>query len=180
MIDSTTLSNWIKWADISLYLSKNDLERERYYEWVDETEKCRLIYLVKETLKFAEQFFVGTTLCDKVALYLYALIGQWLLAASSVSGTGIVLGLPVIPLANGVPVGQYELVVISGGTIQPNDTTYTNTILIGKTLILAVDGLIISQGLSGQFSYTFNSITGTITFSDPLQNGQIILITYIS
>ena len=180
MIDSTTLSNWIKWADISLYLSKDDLEQERYYRWVDETKKCRLIYLVKESLKFAEQFFVGTNGCDRVALYLYSLIGQWLLEASAVSGTGIVLGLPIIPLSTGIPVGQFEIIVSSGGTIQPNDTVYTNTILIGKVLLLAVDGSIIASGLTGQFSYTFSSITGTITFSDPLQNGQVILITYIS
>lgn len=180
MIDSTTLSNWEKWGDISLYLSKDDLEQKRYLSWVDETKKCRLIYLTKEALKFAGQFYVGTTGCDKVALYLYSLIGQWLLEASAVSGTGVVLGLPVIPVATGVPVGQFELVVSSGGTIQPGNTTYTNTILIGKTLIIAVDGSIVAQGLSGQFSYTFNTLTGTITFSDPLQNNQVVLITYIS
>jgi hypothetical protein len=179
MIDSNTIQSWLKWADISLYLSKDDLEQEKYITWIDETKKCRLIYLTKEALRFAEQFYVGTTGCDRVATYLYSLIGQWLLEASSVSGDGIVLGLPVLPTVATTIAGQIELIVVSGGTLQPNDTVYTNYILKGCILIVAVDGVILSQNLTGQTTYTFNSSTGTITFSDPLQNNQVILITYI-
>lgn len=175
MLDNATITNYIKWGDISLYLSKDDLETERYYSWINETKKCRLIYLVKESLKFAQPYYN----CDKVAIYLYSLIGQWLLEASSVSGSGIVLGLPVLPVVASNIAGQIELIVVDGGTIQPNDTTYTNVILKGCILIVAVDGSVISPNLSGQQSYTFNTATGTITFSDPLQNNQVILITYI-
>ena len=57
MLDNATITNYIKWGDISLYLSKDDLETERYYSWINETKKCRLIYLVKESLKFAQPYY---------------------------------------------------------------------------------------------------------------------------
>lgn len=59
-------------------------------------------------------------------------------------------------------------------------TTYTNSNLIGRYVVVILDGIILSTGLSDRMSYTYNINTGAIVWSTPLTTDQVIQIfTYI-
>ncbi len=51
-------------------------------------------------------------------------------------------------------------------------TTYTNAALIGKRIIVEIDGAILPTGLPTVFSFTFNALTGQITWSSGLSTSQ--------
>ena len=111
MISNQLISDYIQWGDISVYLSDNQYQKERYYKWVDETKKTRVIYMVNEVLKWGQPYLVGEEGYDEVAIYLYSLIGQWLLQAAYIAqtGTGLVIGTPVIPTAAPGAAGQIKI-----------------------------------------------------------------------
>lgn len=62
-----------------------------------------------------------------------------------------------------------------GGVIANGATSYTSASLIGLSVAVIV-GVLLPVGLSGTLSYTFNSLTGTITWNEPLVTGQVVKI----
>jgi homoserine dehydrogenase len=64
---------------------------------------------------------------------------------------------------------------VGGGVIANGATTYTSASLIGTSIAVIVGGLL-PVGLSGTLSYTFNSLTGQITFNQALTTGQVVKI----
>lgn len=182
MISNALVTDYIEWADVSVFLSMDDFQKKRYYQWVDETRKTRVIYMVNEVLKWGQPFLVGSQGYDEVAIYQYSLIGQWLLEAANIAatGTGLVIGTPVIPTSAPGAAGQITVVVGSvGSPIPANTNQYTNTILSGRTLVVIVDNLVVQANLLVGFTYTFNSVTGTIIFSEDLSENQVLTIIYI-
>ena len=182
MISNDLATNYIKWADISVYLSDNDYQKDRYYTWTDQTKKTRLIYMVNEVMKWGQPYLINTQSYDEIATYLYSLIGQWLLSAAAIAntGTGLVIGSPVIPTATSGAAGQITIKVGDlGSPIPSNSTQYTNVLLINRVLIVILDNLVIQPSPLPSFDYSFNTSTGTITFSSPLSSGQILTIIYI-
>lgn len=182
MLSNSTITDYIKWADISVYLSMNDFQKQRYYNWIDQRKKTRLLYMVNETIRWGQPFLVGTENFDKVANYSYALFGKWLLPAAAIAsgGTaGIAIGTPVIPVPTAGASGTITLTVGSmGGPIPANTNTYTNTILANRTIIVILDNVVI-QTTGVPITYSFNTVTGTITFSMNLNLNQILTIIYI-
>lgn len=182
MISNQLISDYIEWGDISVYLSDNQYQKERYYKWVDETRKTRVIYMVNEVLKWGQPYLVGEQGYDEVAIYLYSLIGQWLLQAAYIAqtGTGLVIGTPVIPTAAPGAAGQITVEVGGAGSpIPANSNQYTNTILSNRVIIVILDNVVIQPEPLPGFDYSFNTVTGTITFSSNLNDGQILTIIYI-
>lgn len=182
MISNALVTDYIKWGDISVYLSDNQYQKERYYQWKDETRKTRVIYMVNEVLKWGQPYLVGTQGYDEVAIYQYGLIGQWLLQAAAIAqtGTGLVIGTPVIPTSAPGAAGQVSVVVGGvGSPIPANSNQYTNILFIGRTLIVILDNLVVQPSPNPGFNYSFNQVTGTITFSSNLSSGQVLTIIYI-
>lgn len=183
MISNQLVTYYIKLGDISVFLSMDDYQKKRYYNWVDETRKVRVINMVNEILKWGQPYLVGTPGYDAVSTYLYSLIGQWLLEASYIEGgggTGLVIGTPVIPTVAPGAAGQITVIVGSPGSpIPPNTNQYTNTILSNRTIIVIVDNLVVQPNLPSGFTYSFNTVTGTITFSSNLSSSQVLTVIYI-
>jgi hypothetical protein len=182
MISNDLATNYIKWADISVYLSDNDYQKDRYYTWTDQTKKTRLIYMVNEVMRWGQPYKINTQSYDEIATYLYSLIGQWLLSAATIAntGTGLVIGTPVIPTEAAGAAGQITIKVGDiGSPIAANATQYTNIILSNRVLIVILDNLVIQPSPLPSFDYSFNTVTGTITFSSPLSLAQILTIIYI-
>lgn len=71
-----------------------------------------------------------------------------------------------------------QMVVGSGVNNAPADgtTTYTDTSLIGKSVIVYLDSLLMGNGLADRLSITYNITTGTITWNTPLFSPQLITI----
>lgn len=182
MLSNSTITDYIKWADISVYLSMDDYQKQRYYTWIDERKKTRLLYMVNETMKWGQPYLVGTQPYDMVGNYLYALFGKWLLTAVGIANSGasgLVIGTPVIPTATAGAAGTLTFTVgITGSPIPANTNLYTNTILANRTIIVVLDNVVL-QTIGTPITYSFNSITGTITFSANLNLNQVLTIIYI-
>jgi len=71
-----------------------------------------------------------------------------------------------------------QMVVGSGVNNAPADgsTIYTDTNLINKSVIVFLDSLLMGNNLSDRVSITYNSMTGSITWNQPLVNLQLISI----
>jgi len=182
MISNDLATNYIKWADISVYLSDNDYQKDRYYTWTDQTKKTRLIYMVNEVMKWGQAYLINTQSYDIIATYLYSLIGQWLLSAATIAntGTGLVIGNPVIPTQAGGAAGSLTIQVgVLGSPIPANTNQYTNALLINRVIIVILDNLIVQPAPITGFIYTFNTVTGTIIFNSNLSTGQTLTIVYI-
>jgi hypothetical protein len=78
----------------------------------------------------------------------------------------------------GVFAFETQMIVGSGVNNAPANgaTTYTDTDLIGKRVLVVVDSLILGVGLADRFSYTYVMATGVITWNMPLFTGQLIVI----
>lgn len=182
MVTNQLVTDYIKWADVSIFLASDDYQEQRYYQWKDQTKKVRAIYLVNEVMKWGQPYLVGSEGYDKVSTYLYSLIGQWLLEAANIAntGTGLVIGTPVIPTATAGAAGTITVTVgISGSPIPANTNQYTNTIMSNRTIIVVVDNVVIQPNLPSGFTYTFNNATGTIIFSLNLSINQVLTVIYI-
>ena len=182
MISNQLVTDYIKWGDVSIFLASDDYQKQRYYEWKDETQKIRVIYMTNEVLKWGQPYLVGTEGYDEVATYLYALIGQWLLEAATIAatGTGLVIGTPVIPTSTAGAAGTITVTVgITGSPIPANTNQYTNPIMSNRTIIVVVDNVVIQPNLPSGFTYTFNNATGTIIFSLNLSVNQVLTVIYI-
>jgi len=179
MLSNEVITDYIKWADISIYLSMNDYQKTRYYNWVDQRKKTRMLYMVNESMKWGQPYLVGSQGYDEAGNYLYSLFGQWLLQASAITGTGLVIGTPVIPTSTAGAAGTIMIVVgASGSPIPANTNQYTNTIIASRTIIVILDNVVI-QTSGGGVTYSFNTVTGTITFSANLSLNQVLTIIYI-
>lgn len=71
-----------------------------------------------------------------------------------------------------------QMIVGSGVNNAPANgaTTYTDSGLIGKSVIVYLDSLLMGQGLNDRISITYNSATGAITWNSPLSSPQLISI----
>lgn len=71
-----------------------------------------------------------------------------------------------------------QMVVGSGVNDAPPDgaTTYTDALLISKSVMVYLDSLLMGNGLPDRLSITYDSSTGTITWNSPLYAPQLISI----
>lgn len=71
-----------------------------------------------------------------------------------------------------------QMIVGSGVNDAPADgaTTYTDALLISKSVMVFLDSLLMGNNLSDRITITYNSSTGTITWNTPLVANQLISI----
>ena len=181
--EATTLLNL---SDISLYLSKNELEQKKFFLWIDETQRCRIMYMVKKSLKWAKPYYVGTSSFNSVANYLGGIIGKWKGQAQTVLNLGNVGSIVNIVTGDSSSIAAFNLqIVVGGGTLSSGDTTYViNYPYILKDSIsveLPQSNLPIADStqFSYQVSYTSNNATITFLNGTPnigVQTGMELLI----
>jgi hypothetical protein len=182
MLSNATITDYIKLADVSVFLGMDEFQKKRYYKWVDETEKIRILYMVNESMRWGQPYLVGTQGFDLIANYAYTLFGQWILEATQIAntGSGLVVGTPVIPSAVAGAAGMISVTVGAvGSPIPANTNQYTNVVLAARTLIVILDNLVVQPSPAPGLNYAFNNVTGTITFSANLSAGQTLTIIYI-
>lgn len=71
-----------------------------------------------------------------------------------------------------------QMIVGSGVNDAPADgaTAYTDALLVGKSVMVFLDSVLMGNNLSDRISITYNSGTGTITWNTALQDLQLISI----
>jgi hypothetical protein len=181
MLSNATITDYIKLADVSVFLGMDEFQKKRYYKWVDETKKIRILYIVNEAMRWGQPYLVGTQGFDLIGNYAYTLFGQWILEATQIAGTGsgLVVGTPVIPTTTPGAAGTITVTAGSvGSPIPANSNTYTNILFANRTIIVVLDNLVL-QTVGTPVTYTFNSVTGTIIFSANLSLNQVLTVIYI-
>ena len=76
MLSNSVITDYIKIADVSVFLGMDEFQKKRYYKWVDETKKIRVLYMVNEVIRWGQPYLTGTQGFDLVGNYLYTLFGQ--------------------------------------------------------------------------------------------------------
>jgi hypothetical protein len=182
MFNNNYISAITQYADISMFLGADEYEIEKYYNWVDETDRLELIYILNDVIKYYQPYLQGTPNFDRVVNLLYSLCGKWIAQAEVISGNknGIIVGLPIQPVSTATGTGQIEIIVgTTGGPIPDQGNSYTNSILINRTIIVVVDGVVLQPNLLYQNSYSFNAALGTIIFNNNLNMNQVVSIIYM-
>ena len=182
MFSPSAITAITQYADIALYLGADEYEIEKYYNWVDETDRLELIYILNDVVKYYQPYLQGTPNFDRIVNLLYGSVGHWVAQAEIISGNknGVIVGLPIQPTNPATGVGQIEIIVgATGSPIPDQGNSYTNSILISRTIIVVVDGLVLQPNLQYQNSYSFTSSTGTIVFNNPLNVNQVVSIVYM-
>jgi hypothetical protein len=91
----------------------------------------------------------------------------------------LVIGTPVIPTSTPGAAGTITVTVgVLGSPIPANTDVYTNPILASRTLVVILDNVVI-QTSGTTITYSFDTMTGTITFSDNLNLNQVLTIIFI-
>jgi hypothetical protein len=63
--------------------------------------------------------------------------------------------------------------------MQNGEVLFSDADLVGTSVAIVVNGLLIPIGLAGVLSYTFNSLTGQILFNQGLStNDEVVIRTY--
>lgn len=70
----------------------------------------------------------------------------------------------------------FKSITVGGADIPSGGDTYTNPLLIGKNVLVEVDGLLLPLDLIGSFYYSFNPFLGQVSWSEPLQTDQVVTI----
>jgi hypothetical protein len=195
MYNNTAITALVKYADISLFLGADEYEIEKYYNWVDETERLEMIYILRDVIAYYQPYYQallvqiqvyeptyqGNASYQKLISLLYAYIGKWMASAAIISNNpnGIVTGLPVTPLPPS-PVIITNVTVTNKEYTATGGETYINwTDMIGRTCVYVSRGgvdmqNIITSGTPSVNQVLWNSTTGRLTFNGGLDTGEFV------
>lgn len=194
MYTNNTITSILQYADISLFLGADEYEIEKYYNWIDETDRLEFIYILKDVLLYYQPYYnslntaiqtyvpgyAGNPTYDRLVSFLYAYIGKWVQNASIISGN-----------SNGIIVGQSPSSIITNViyainlanksyTATGGETFITYTDMIGRSCVYVSRGgvtinKIITTGSPATDEVLWNTTTGTLTFNGALSAGVVIV-----
>ena len=179
MYTNSQVTAILQYADITLYIGAQDLEQEKYYNWVDETVELDVIEVFTECVRYFQPYYLGTNAYDLTVNYLNTLIGRWRARATEISGNtqGIIAGQPsTSTLVTGsvlrltyTATGGESSVTFSGG--------------VGRSCYDLTRGGIDVQNIltygtpaSGSNDILWVSSTGVVTFGRALSAGEFVAI----
>jgi hypothetical protein len=164
MYNNISTSTKLQYADIACYLSANDYEQNRYYNWVDERKRVRTIYIFKKTLKYFQTAYSTTSAYQNTLGYLYSLIGNWVGQASVVSGTpgGTIPTIAGLVVAGYTP---YPLNIIVAPSQAGSHTISAVNASDWQGLVLFTECTINQSVYQLGSDFTYNSTTGVFDFS---------------
>jgi hypothetical protein len=170
MYTNDQITSFLKYADISTYLSLNEYEVEKYYNWVDETKRTRLLYIVKENLEYYQGYYNQNNSYQNAIIYMYSLMGKWISQSITISGNpnGTIVGGSVV-----LPGTFYGGTIAKSYTAFGSESSISFSDMIGKSCLQATRGglaipNIITYGTPTGNDAKWNISTGTLSFAIPL------------
>jgi hypothetical protein len=177
MYDYSTVTTILKYSDIALFLGADEYEIEKYYNWIDETDRLEIIYILTDMVRYYQPYYIGLSSYDKLVNLLYSYISRWVAQAQVVVNySGIVVGGVIQPVAP-APIRQTQVnnkqYTASGG-----ETTITWSDMIGQVCIYVSRGgvdvqEIVSTTPTGE-QVQWNSSTGVLTFARALESTEFV------
>jgi hypothetical protein len=188
------ITSILQYSDISLFLGADEYEIEKYYNWIDETDRLELIYILTDVLRYFQPYYnslntaiqayvpgyAGNPTYDRLIGFIYSYIGKWVQNAAIISGnaTGIVIGQPTTSIITNV---VYSVTITNKSyTATGGETGLTYTDMVGKSLVYMSRGgvavnQIITSGTPSTDQVLWNSAGGQITFGTALGAGVNIV-----
>jgi len=194
MRTNSQITSILQYADISLFLGADEYEIEKFYNWIDETDRLELIYILTDVLRYFQPYYnslntaiqayvpgyAGNPTYDRLIGFIYGYIGQWVQNAAIISGstTGIVTGQPTSSIISNV---VYSVTITNKSfTATGGETGLTYTDMVGKSLVYMSRGgvtvnQIITSGTPSTDQVLWNTAGGQITFGTALGAGVNIV-----
>lgn len=191
------ITSILQYSDISLFLGADEYEIEKYYNWIDETDRLELIYIMTDVLRYYQPYYnslntaiqayvpgyAGNPTYDRLINFLYGYIGHWIQNAVVVSGStnGIITGQPTASVITNV---VYAITLTNKSyTATGGETSITYPDMAGKSLAYISRGgatvnKIITSGSPATDEVLWNTNTGQITFANSLGAGVVIVTLF--
>ena len=188
------ITSILQYSDISLFLGADEYEIEKYYNWIDETDRLELIYILTDVLRYFQPYYnslntaiqayvpgyAGNPTYDRLVGFIYSYIGKWVQNAAIISGnaTGIVTGHPTTSIITNV---VYSVTITNKSyTATGGETGLTYADMVGKSLVYMSRGgvtvnQIITSGTPSTDQVLWNTSAGQITFGTALGAGVNIV-----
>lgn len=176
----------INTASVSSFISKENDAKEFAFQggsYKGDSYIWKLLQLTYKILNWANQFYSGDESYDAALLYMRSLYGRWAMDAQAViaGASQSILVQQSGAVAFTIGFVQIQFVVGVSG-MNPGDTVYsfTDPDMIQIGIVVLADGLEVPRGLSDRFSHTNMFVVdgAIITFNQPVQAGQVIIIRY--
>lgn len=173
------IQNYIDTAKVSEFLSADD--ENNFVKNPGGTiapSTSRLINFVRKGLEWKYAIAPTDTSLTDVALYLKALIGKYWNQAFSIIGSGT--GVIVNPSGNSsfTWIREQVTVAASGGTLNQGDTVwvlnYSNVLYSSVEVLIGESVLPRNDNTTQSYVLTIQSNTATVTFSQQLNQGDIV------
>jgi len=197
MHSNDQITSILQYSDISLFLGADEYEIEKYYNWVDETDRLELINIMTDVLRYFQPYYnslntaiqayvpgyAGNPTYDRLINFLYGYIGHWIQNAAVVSGStgGIITGQPTSSVITNV---VYSITITNKSyTATGGETSITYSDMVGKSLVYISRGgvtvnQIITSGTPTADQVLWNTTGGQITFGSALGAGVNIVALF--
>ena len=167
-----TVSQTIRVAKISQYLSLIDINNSGLYKDGIDENLPRKIYMARKNLEWLYDLDPTDTRLTKVANYTYSLCGKYGLYAQNITGSGGTVS-PVTPTTTP---SRIDFIVDASSYMPTGATTITIPEFLGLN-VLFVRGGIPQSTLTTESTYaTWDSSTTILTCSPALADGELISI----
>jgi len=181
------ISLWIKYANISQYLSRNGNSMQNIMQWGIDRGKQRLPFLLgyfADIVNWVNTNAASDTNLPLVATYMFSLCGSYIPVAETIAGNngGSVIN-PIVPVteSNITPIVESFIVGGTGDLIGNGGTTITLPFanIIPNSIQVVIDNSVVIPGLTDRQSYTITYGTSNcvLTFTVPAATGQAFFIT---
>lgn len=188
------ITSILQYSDIALFLGADEYEIEKFYNWIDETDRLELIYILTDVLRYFQPYYnslntaiqayvpgyAGNPTYDRLVGFIYGYIGKWVQNAAIISGsgTGIVTGQPTSSIITNVV--SSVTITNKSYTATGGEAGLTYTDMVGKSLVYMSRGgvtvnQIITSGTPSTDQVLWNSAGGQITFGTALGAGVNIV-----
>lgn len=184
----------LQYSDISMFLGADEYEIEKYYNWIDETDRLEFIYILKDVLAYYQPYYnslnaaiasyvpgySGNGTYDRMVNFLYSYIGRWIQNAIIISGNpnGVVVGQPtasiITNIVYAISLTNKSYTATGGETfITYTDMQYKNCAYVSRGGITM--NKIITSGTPATDEVLWNTQTGTLTFGSALGVGEVVV-----
>jgi hypothetical protein len=180
MFSNTEVDAIIAEAEQTLFSMPSVIERERMFSNNQSLQnEMDIIFDLKKAVEWGKgKMFSDPEYHGVVAYLKYKVNGYGYGGKIPMYAQAITPGnQSVAPIQSGY---QFFIQLVTGTDIAIDSTSYTNSNLIGRYVVVSLDGTILPVGVSHTKSYTYNINTGAINLNEPLAENQVLIIfTYI-
>lgn len=183
MLSQNTIALYLQYAQISQYLASNDQANQLAFKGgVVNNNLAQQIYMARNAVQWAYDYYPGTQQETATALYMYSLCGKYISQAQQIIGNagGIIINPATGGRSTLVAIDIQFVIGVTGSPMTAGDTVLTlnyNYIQDGSIDVF-LGGVLLPQSQTDQISYTivYSTSNVVITFNQGVMDTQLYRI----